>query len=294
MLYLSLPALQLLFGIQPLDDLSAAEFILHFGPYFVASMAIAVFASKGSYTFRALALRVATFGVHIRALSDVLLRRPPAFAVTPKRRVRRRQLRSIAPSIVFAVLLVASIVIGLAKDRDAATVNNAAFAGIHLVVLAFGMWPAFIRRRGPQRARTSTLGDSSAATRLAVASELMAPTRIRLEPTLKSRCKEPVRDGLLLVVLDDRRRAHSSLVRIQAGRLPSSTLTEKVPALVESDLDLADPALVGGGRLLDGLILQLVFFVDECFDAAENLLLVHHSPFVRSRLRSSGRGRSSR
>ena len=133
-------------------------------------MATAVLASKGSYTFRALALRVATFGVHIRALSDVLLRRPLAFAVTPKRRVRRRQLRSIAPSIAFAVLLVASIVIGLAKDRDAATVNNAAFAGIHLVVLAFGMWPAFVRRRRPQRARTSTVGDSAAA-RLAVASE---------------------------------------------------------------------------------------------------------------------------
>jgi hypothetical protein len=45
-------------------------------------------------------------------------------------------------------------VYGLLAARDAATFNNAAFAGLHVTVLLAGAWPAL---RRPSRARTDPL-----------------------------------------------------------------------------------------------------------------------------------------
>lgn len=148
MLYMSLPILRLLFGIQPIGAVGTDEFILHFGPYFVASLTTVAVASGGAFTFSAFALNSATFWVHIRSLTRVVLRKKGKFVVTPKHGAAGRQLRPIRVTLGFAVALLVAIVVGLVRDPSPSTFNNVAYAGLHLVVIACGAWPALV---GAQR-----------------------------------------------------------------------------------------------------------------------------------------------
>ncbi|WP_051063136.1 glycosyltransferase family 2 protein [Ilumatobacter nonamiensis] len=144
MLYMSLPIMRLVFGVQPIGDVGTDEFLLHFGPYFVASLATVAIASGGAFTFSAFALNSATFWVHIRSLGRVVFRRRGSFVVTPKHGAAGRQLRPIRVTIAFAIALTVAIVVGLARDPSPSTFNNVAYAGLHLVVLACGAWPALV------------------------------------------------------------------------------------------------------------------------------------------------------
>jgi len=144
LLYMLLPIVRLLFGWQPLGALDTDEFIIHFGPYFVSSLATVAVASSGVFGFSSFALSSATFGVHVKALVRVILRRRGSFVVTPKHGASGRQLRPIAPTIAFIVLLATAIVVGIARDPSPSTFNNVAYAGLHLVVLCCGAWPALV------------------------------------------------------------------------------------------------------------------------------------------------------
>ncbi len=144
MLYMSLPIMRLLFGVQPIGAVGTDEFILHFGPYFVASLTTVAVASGGAFTFSAFALNSATFWVHVRSLARVVLRRKGKFVVTPKHGAAGRQLRPIRVTVGFAFALILAMSIGLVRDPTPSTFNNVAFAGLHLVVLACGAWPALV------------------------------------------------------------------------------------------------------------------------------------------------------
>jgi cellulose synthase (UDP-forming) len=146
MLYMLLPIMRLLLGWQPLGLVDTNDFILHFGPYFVASLATVSVASGGVFGFSSFALSSATFGVQIRSLGRVLFRRTGGFVVTPKHGASGRQLRPVGLTLVFIVALSLAIVVGLIRDPSPSTFNNVAYAGLHLVVLCCGAWPALVGR----------------------------------------------------------------------------------------------------------------------------------------------------
>lgn len=144
--YLSLPLLRLGTGVSALAPVGADSFLLHFAPYFGASILSVAVASRGAYTFGAFTLAAANFGVHVRSALLVLLRRKGSFVVTPKHGVGGRQLKAVRPTIVALAALATALVLGLAQDSSPGNINNMAYAGIHLVVLVCGAWPALTGR----------------------------------------------------------------------------------------------------------------------------------------------------
>jgi len=142
LIYMSFPVVTILFGEQPLANLTAPEFLLHFAPYFLVALSAAALAGGGAYTFSALALAATSFWVFIVASVLTALRRRGSFKVTPKQGVTKRQPRAVAPALVAVAVLVAVSVYGLSHSRDSATFNNVAFALLHVSILLTGAWPA--------------------------------------------------------------------------------------------------------------------------------------------------------
>lgn len=163
MLYMTLPIARLLFGVQPIGAVGTDEFILHFGPYFAASLATVAVASGGAFTFSAFALNSATFWVHVRSLFRVVLRKKGKFVVTPKHGTAGRQLKPIRVTLGFAAALLVSILVGLVRDPSPSTFNNVAYAGLHLIVLMCGAWPALVNKKADEPARLSTVTDTEQA-----------------------------------------------------------------------------------------------------------------------------------
>jgi cellulose synthase/poly-beta-1,6-N-acetylglucosamine synthase-like glycosyltransferase len=149
LIYMSLPVIRILFGIQPLAASTADQFLLHFAPYYCAALATVALAGSGTYTFNAFALAAGSFWIHIQALFTALLRRPARFVVTPKHGAEGRQPRAVAPILVTLAVLFGAIGYGLSQGQDAATLNNVAFASLHAAVLLTAALPA-LRIRSSQ------------------------------------------------------------------------------------------------------------------------------------------------
>jgi cellulose synthase (UDP-forming) len=151
--YMALPVVRIVGGQQALAGATAAQFLSHFVPYFAASMLTVAVAGQGTYTFGAFALMEASFWIHVSATVSALLGRRKGFVVTPKVGRAGRQMRVVVPALLALVLLVATALYGLAISHSPSTLNNVAFAGLHICVLLVGVWPALagIKRVGVDR-----------------------------------------------------------------------------------------------------------------------------------------------
>ena len=147
LVYMSFPVVRLLTGAQPLAATSADQVLAHFAPYFGLSLLAVTALGGGVYTFRAFALQAASFWIHVQSTVLALLGRRGGFVVTPKEGAEGRQPRAVVPALVAIAVLSAVAVYGLLRDRDPATLNNVAFAVLHIVVLLSGVAPAL--RRAP-------------------------------------------------------------------------------------------------------------------------------------------------
>jgi cellulose synthase (UDP-forming) len=146
-LYMALPIIRILSGRQPLAGATAAQFLLHFAPYFCISLAAVAVAGAGAYTFDAFALMIANFWVHIVATVLAIARRKGRFVVTAKRGLDRPQPTTVIPGLVVMALLASSIGYALSGRFTPGTLNNVAFATFHFSVLLVGVWPAVAGRR---------------------------------------------------------------------------------------------------------------------------------------------------
>jgi cellulose synthase (UDP-forming) len=144
---MSVPIVRILTGEQPLAAASADQFLLHFAPYFGGALLTVAVAGAGSYTFGGFALAVANFWVHVLATLMTILRRRGRFVVTPKRGELRRQPGAAAPALMAVAALLGVAFYGLSRGHTPATLNNVAFAGLHVFVLMSGVWPALTSRR---------------------------------------------------------------------------------------------------------------------------------------------------
>ncbi len=152
LVYMSLPVVRILTGAQPLAGASADQFLVHFAPYFGAALLTVATAGSGSYTFAAFSLAVASFWVHVGTSLATLMGRRSRFVVTPKRGETRRQPRAAAPALLMLALLLAVAVIGVLRDRSPATLNNVAFAMLHVTVLSAGVVHALRPAARPRKA----------------------------------------------------------------------------------------------------------------------------------------------
>jgi len=150
LLYMALPVIRIFTGAQPLAGATADQFLLHFAPYFCVSLAAVAVAGAGEYTFDAYALFVANYSVQILATVLVLLRRKGRFVVTPKRGVDKPQPWAVWPAIAAVAVLLSAVGYALVLQVTAATLNNVAFALLHVSVLTAGSWSAIVGRRRQQ------------------------------------------------------------------------------------------------------------------------------------------------
>lgn len=139
LVYLSLPVIRIMTGAQPIAGAGADDFVVAFAPYFGLALAAVATIGAGHYTYSAYALAASTFWVHIHASCKAALRRPSRFVVTPKTAATDRQWGAAAPALLAIGVLMLAIVVGLARDRSAATLNNVAFALVHVTVLSHGV-----------------------------------------------------------------------------------------------------------------------------------------------------------
>lgn len=149
LLYMSLPVVRLLFGVQPLARISADQFLIHFAPYYCGALGAVALAGSGTYTFGAFALASSSFWIHVQATVNALLRRAARFVVTPKHGTNVRQPRAVAPVLVTVTVLVGASIYGLVHTHGPATLNNVAFAALHSSILLIGIAPALLLRRSP-------------------------------------------------------------------------------------------------------------------------------------------------
>ncbi len=142
LIYMSFPVVRILTGDQPVTVASVDQFLVHWAPYFVTGLITVALSSRGTYTFAAFALQSANFWIHIVASLLTLLRRKGSFAVTPKKGTSGRQFKPIRFPLAACAILAGVSIYGLSRDQSPATVNNAAFALVHITILVSGMWPA--------------------------------------------------------------------------------------------------------------------------------------------------------
>ena len=71
------------------------------------------------------------------------------FVVTPKQGDAGRQPRAVLPTLALVAVLLGVAAYGLVHDRSPSTLNNVAFAALHISVLVAGAWAAL---RGNRRA----------------------------------------------------------------------------------------------------------------------------------------------
>ncbi|WP_432826332.1 glycosyltransferase family 2 protein [Dactylosporangium sp. CA-092794] len=149
LVYMLMPLARIAFGWQPVASASAADFLLHFAPYFLLSIVSVAVAGFGTYTFTAFALAATSFWIGVLCTVRALLRRPARFVVTPKRGDVGWQPAAVAPSLVAAGVLVAVSGWGLLHDPTPGVLNAVAFAAVHSAILLRGAAPALrvLRRR---------------------------------------------------------------------------------------------------------------------------------------------------
>jgi cellulose synthase (UDP-forming) len=155
LIYMTFPVVRLLTGAQPLAATTADQFLGHFAPYFGLSLLAVTALGGGAYTFKAFALQAASFWIHVQSTVLAVLGRRGGFVVTPKEGATGRQPRAVAPALATIAVLSAVAAYGLLRDRDPATLNNVAFAALHIAVLVSGVAPALRREPLPAPAPRS-------------------------------------------------------------------------------------------------------------------------------------------
>lgn len=77
--------------------------------------------------------------------------------------------------------------------------------------------------------------------------------------------------ALLLIILDDLRRANFSLVRIKPDVTKGAALAQEIPTLIQFDPDLREPLPVGFG--MGPELMQTVLFFDQALNVIEDRLI---------------------
>lgn len=147
LLYLALPCLYLLFGIQTVSAQST-DFIGHFLPYIFTTIFILARSAEGRLRFRAIQLSYGLFPVFIGAFYSVVSGRKVGFAVTPKEGRAQSFYQLVIPQLIAVGVSGLAILVGLAHYAGPSTITNGCWALFNAVLLS-----GIIRAAAPQRAQ---------------------------------------------------------------------------------------------------------------------------------------------
>ena len=78
-------------------------------------------------------------------------------------------------------------------------------------------------------------------------------------------------ESLLLIILDDLRRANLRVVRVEPDITKGTSLAQEVPALIQFDLDLREPLTIGLVKF--PLVMQSVLLCDKALNIIEDRLI---------------------
>lgn len=149
LVYMSLPAVRILTGQQPLAQLTADQFLLHFAPYFIGAITTVSLVGGGAYTFAGFALAASSYWVHIVSTLRALLHLRGGFVVTDKNAAPDWQPKAATPALLTLLALLGIASYGLVREQTPAMTNNVAFALLHVAVLWAGIRAALVPRREP-------------------------------------------------------------------------------------------------------------------------------------------------
>ncbi len=79
------------------------------------------------------------------------------------------------------------------------------------------------------------------------------------------------KESLLLIILDDLRRANLRVRRVKPDIAKGTSLAQEIPALIQFDLDLREPPTIGVREL--PLVVQSVFLCDKALNIIEDRLI---------------------
>jgi hypothetical protein len=79
------------------------------------------------------------------------------------------------------------------------------------------------------------------------------------------------KESLLLIILDDLRRANLRVLRVEPDIAKGTSLAQEIPALIQFDLDLRKPLTIALGKL--PLVVQSVFLCDKALNIIEDRLI---------------------
>ncbi len=134
-LYLALPCLFLIFGLQTVRAASD-DYVGHFLPYIFLTIFILARSAEGRLRFRAMQLSYGLFPVFLGTLYSVVTGRKVGFVVTPKERSVQSFYHLVIPQLVTVGLSVLAIVIGFAHYSGARTITNACWAIFNILMLS--------------------------------------------------------------------------------------------------------------------------------------------------------------
>ena len=77
--------------------------------------------------------------------------------------------------------------------------------------------------------------------------------------------------SLLLIILNDLRRANCRVVRVEPDITKGTSLAQEVPALIQFNLDLREPLTIGLGKF--PLLVQSLFLSDKALNIIEDRLI---------------------
>ena len=96
-------------------------------------------------------------------------------------------------------------------------------------------------------------------------------------------------ESLLLIILDDLRRANLRFVRVKPDVAKGTSLAQEVPALIQFDLDFREPLTIGFG--VCPLFVQSVLLCDKVLNMIEDRLifdLIFHESLLPRRCDRNG------
>jgi cellulose synthase (UDP-forming) len=156
--YLTLPLLRIFGGIQPIQHGAAGAFLIHFLPYFAASVLTISITSDGTYSFGAYSLGLTCFWVHLVAVARCVTFRRTRFKVTPKQGSTAPQIAAVLPALIMTAALAVAVVYELGTHHGPVAFTTVAYALVWIVVLLCGSWDALAIGRNRQQAGNEPRG----------------------------------------------------------------------------------------------------------------------------------------
>jgi cellulose synthase (UDP-forming) len=158
--YITLPCLYLLFGVQTVKTTSSDDFIAHFLPYIFLTIFIFVRSLDGHLRLRAIQVSFALFPIHLSALASAVTGRRIGFAVTPKLAQGGSAYHLILPQLAAIAISAVAVVVGLHRAIEPSAITNACWALFNIAMLS-GIVVAAAGRR--QVASTAIAARTTAA-----------------------------------------------------------------------------------------------------------------------------------